>query len=314
MEPEQNATPQKKFRLKAIIKRIITNRKFLISMALVVIIFVLEFTTDFVEIVIGSVMELTNPYRPRSGTIWKLYEKDRLASQQLEKITSELPKSIPEIAEIKNLSQLKDQLEKQHTVLITADQFRNLYNQIPIRISGDIISPFDLLKLSHNKKWNWTKVVKTDSNLSFFFLDGEKQLLMDSYPPLSVLYTTPPMSSSHQVCLDSMDVFKGRVFSAEQFFAIFDDLPNSIKLRLINNPYQLVKWDPDIQQVAISRYVEENSVAIGFQVRQGIYTEVYIFEASDWAVEYFIEQFNQKFPASSLDFPEDRYETLPDNY
>lgn len=313
---ENNLTVEEKSKksLKQLLINSLTNRKFLISLGIILVLTVFEFTTDFVEIVIGSALELTNPYRPKSGRIWELHKKDRLASEQLEEITKSLPEQKQEIPEINDVIQLRDLLQENETVLITADQFLELYNQIPIRISGDIISPFDLLKLSHSNKWIWTKIVKSDSSLSFYFFDGDKQLLMDTYPPLSVLYNIPAAAKSHVVSLDSMNIFKGRTINRTQFFAVFDELPNSVKLRLINNPFQLVKWDKDIQKFGISRYIDDNTVRIGFQINQGIYTEVFTFEASDWAVDILIEKLNELYPELNFDFPEDRYSAFPDYF
>ena len=148
-------------------------------------------------------------------------KKDRLASEQLQEIVASLPVEQPELPEISDLVQLKIQLEQQQSLLITADQFRDLYNQIPTRIAGEVIPPLYLLKLSHSRKWIWTKIVKNDSSLSFFFFDGDKQLLMDTYPPLSVLYTIPATDQSGSVSLDSMEIFKDRTISRDQFFAVF---------------------------------------------------------------------------------------------
>jgi len=313
-EKELNLEITKNQRLNEIITKLLTNRRIIITFVLIIVLTIIEFTTDFAEIMIGNAIELTNPYRPKSGTIWELHKKDRLANEQLEEITKALPDRKQEIPEINDLLQLKIKLEEQGTLQITADQFRNLYNQIPTRISGDIITPLDLLKLSHSKKWIWTKIVKSDSSLSFYFLDGDKQLLMDTYPSLSVLYTIPEAEQLHQVSLDSMMIYKGRTISAEMFFLVFDDLPNSIKLRLINNPFQLVKWDRNIQKVGISRYINDNVVTIGFQVNEGIYTEIYTFQASDFAVDYFIEKLNELFPELSLDYPEEKYSAFPDYF
>ena len=315
MEKEEATFESKPSRnLKSKIFRLLTNKKFLITLSALVLIIIFEFTSDFVEIVLGNIVELTNPYRPKSGTIWELHKKDRLASEQLKEIVDSIPENEREIPEISDLFQLKNQLEQQQSLLITADQFRDLYNEIPIRIAGDVIPPLDLLKLSHSQKWIWTKIVKNDSSLSFYFFDGDKQLLMDTYPPLSVLYTIHNVNQNGLVSLDSMEIFEGRTISRDQFFAVFDDLPNSVKLRLINNPFQLVKWDRNIQKVAISRYVDDNTVSIGFQVNQGIYTEVFTFEASDWAVDIFIEKLNNIYPGINFEYSEDRYSASPDYF
>ncbi len=294
--------------------RVFTNKKFLITLSILILIAILEFTTDFVEIVLGNIVELTNSYRPQSGTIWELHKQDRLANEQLAEIIESLPAEEQQLPEITDLMQLKSRLEQQGSLLITADQFNNLYNQIPIRVASDVISPYDLLKLTHSHKWVWTKIIKNDSSLSCYFFDGDKQLLMDTYPPLSVLYTIPEADRSSQMSLDLMDMFKGRMISRDQFFVAFNDLPNSVKLQLINNPFQLVKWDGNIQKVGLSRYIDDGIVSIGFQVNQGIFTEVFTFEASSWAIDIFIEKLNSLYPGINFAYPEDRYSASPDSF
>lgn len=293
---------------------LLKSRNTIITILAVLIFTVLEFTTDFVEIVIGSAIEFTNPFRPKSGTIWDRHEKDQIASEQLEAISKSIPDEQDEIPDIRDSSQLQKILDEQETVMIGAEQFRNVYNQIPTRFSYQIIPPFDLLKLAHSRKWIWTKVIKGENNLAFHFLDGDKQFLMDTYPPLAVLYEISDVENTKIMALDSIDIFIGRTITREQFFNVFDDLSNSMKLRLINNPFQLVKWDRNIRKVGISRYAIGNIVTIGFEIDQGNYTEIYSFEASDLAADNFIERLNKLYPALNLDYPEDKYSDFPDHF
>lgn len=287
--------------------KLITGKKFLTTLSVICFFLVIEFTTDMVEIVVGGIIELTNPFRPKAGTIWELNEKDQLASDQLQAITQNLNEKRIEAADIRDLFQLKDELKNQQTILITAAKFKTLYNQMPPRFSYDIISPFDLLKLSHNRKWTWTKIIKSENSLNFYFLDGDNQLLMDTYPPLTVLYNIPNAETNHNASLDSMAMFKGRTFTADKFFAAFDDFTNVVKLQLINNPYLLIKWDNNIRKVGISQYTIDNTVMIGFEINQDIYTEVYTFEASELAANYLIARINEIYPALNLHFPERKY-------
>ena len=215
--------------------RIFKNKKFLIASALLISIVALEFTTDFVEISLGKIIELTNPFRPKAGTIWDMNKKDQIASDRLREIAKNIPTRKIELREIKDLKELSEILEAEQTVLLSHEQFRIIYNQIPPRLSFDIIPPFDFLKLSHSHKWTWTKISKEENNLSFYFLDGDKQLLMDTYPPLTVLYNIPHENNFHSESLDSMDIFRGRTFSREHFFTAFDELSYHVKLQLINN-------------------------------------------------------------------------------
>lgn len=296
-------------RPKSRFKKIVTSKLFIVNAIVVTLLIVVEFTTDFVEIAIGSVIELTNPFRPQSGTIWDLYNKDRSANDQVAEISSAIPDRQQKIPEITDLVQLREKLEQEETLLISADKFLDLYNQMPTRFSSKVISPFDLLKLTHSHKWLWTKLVKSENNINIYFFDGDKQLIMDTYPPLSVLYDVSETEREHKVSLDSLDLYKNRTFSREQFFEAFDNLSsNATKFQLINDPFRLIKWDRDIRRVGVSKYTTTNyTVNIGFEVNQGIYTEIYTFEASELAAGYFIAKLNELYPELNLDFPERKY-------
>ncbi len=285
---------------------LVSHRKVIILVSILLVLLIVEFSFDLAEIVLGSIVELTNPYRPRSGTIWELHRKDQLASEKMKQIIATLPNEPPPLPQITTLPHLKTWLEREGSAIILADQFRDLYGQFPPNLAGELISPFDLLKLSHSRKWVWTKIVKSDSSLSCYFLDGDKQLLLDSYPPISVLSAIADSSQIASPALDLMEPFTGRTISRDQFFAAFDELPNSVKLQLINNPFLLVKWDKNIQKVAISWYATGDVVRLGVQVKQGIYSEVHIFEANIWAVELFIEKLNRLYPGLHYVDPEER--------
>jgi len=306
----ENFSPEKAeispSKIKLFLKKHFTLKR-IIVISIVLIFLIVEYSADFVEIFIGNALELTNSFRPKSGTVWELNQKDQIASDQLQQISQNVKEPKIEVNEIKDLLQLQQQLNKKKSIMLSAARFKELYSQIPPRYSYDIIAPFDLLRLSHSRKWAWTKIVKEDNNLAFYFLDGDKQLLMDTYPPLIVLYNFPHQQTNQPTSLDSMEFFKNRTFSAEQFFAAFDDLPNSVKLQLINNPYQLIQWDESIQKVGISSYSIDHSVLLGFEVTQGIYTEIYTFEASELAANYLIAHLNELYPELNLSFPERQY-------
>ena len=304
--PEETNQEKPKLREKFSLKKHLTPKRALV-IAIVALFFIVEYSADFIEIIIGNALEITNSFRPKSGTIWELNLKDQKASDQLQQISQNVKEPKVEITEVKDLFQLQQQLDKKKNVVLSAKKFKELYSQIPPRYSFDIISPFDLLRLSHSRKWAWTKIIKEENNLAFYFLDGDKQLLMDTYPPLLVLYNFPHQQTEQTASLDSMDFFANRTFSADQFFSAFDDLPNSVKLQLINNPYQLIQWDENIQKVGISRYSIDHSVLLGFEVKQGIYTEIYTFEASELAANYLISHLNELFPELNLHFPERQY-------
>jgi hypothetical protein len=188
-------------------------------------------------------------------------------------------------------------------VIISAEQFLKIYNQLPPATAGEIILPFDLLKISLDRKWEWTKISRGANRLSIFFLDGDYQLLHDSYPDLSILFHVKLDVSAAPHSLGSMPAFAGRTVTADQFFNALNNLPDPIKLQLINNPYQLVRWYQKIRLVGISNTVEEQTIAIGFEVIEENETRVYTFQASTIAANFFIDQLNTLYPDLDLTMP-----------
>lgn len=264
----------------------------------------IEFIFDIAEITVGEILEISNPFRPKSGTIWDLNKQDQIADRHLLEISKNINDNKIERPQVNTIFKLKSLLNEQGTLIISVDQFLKLYNLLPPRSAQEIISPFELLKILHSQKWTWTKIIKGENTLRFFFLDADNQLLLDSYPDFSVIYNITTMKESQETALESMSIFSGRSISFEQFFNSFNSLPNPIKLQLINNPYQLIKWYNNIRLVAISRFVKNHTVLIGFEVFNGIDNEVYTFQASEIATNYLITQLNLLYPNLKFEMPE----------
>ncbi|MDZ7264303.1 MAG: hypothetical protein ONB16_06940 [candidate division KSB1 bacterium] len=289
--------------MRAKLIRQFTRKRFVLPLLVGIGLILLEFTTSFVEIALGTLLEVTNPWRSQSGTVWELHKKDALASQQLQHIAAAAQQQPMVFHAVGDLLQLKSALDSLRSITLTADQFLNLYHQFPPPVAFEMISPFDLLKLSHSGKWVWTKIVKDEHSLSIYCLDGEKQLLMDAYPPLTVLYDLAGTMNFRSVSLDSMPQYAGRIVSRDQFFQAFDDLASAVKMQIINNPALLIKWDKNIRRVGIARYPIDNMVNIGFEINNGLYIDVISFGASEWAADFLIEKLNALYPELNLEPP-----------
>lgn len=281
--------------------------KSIITITILFILAVIEFKLDVAEVIVGRVLEWTNPLRPRAGTIWEYEKRDRLASVQLEKIVGSASAEQGEMPEVRDLFELRANLEQDKQVILSAAQFLELYNQLPPQYAQEIIAPFELLKITHSGKWFWTKIQRSENELSFYFLDGDNQLIMDTYPGLAVLYNMVKAGSEDRYSLENFMEFSGRIVSANQFYQAFNPLSTQIKLQLVNNPFQLLKWGDNLKRVAISRYSVNNTVELGFEVSNGMFTEVHRFQASELAATYLIAKINEMFTTINLDMPEARY-------
>ena len=271
-------------------------------MLLGIIFLIVEFSFDFVESTIGYFVELTNGFRPKTGTIWQQDQKDKIAEEKLAEISQQLPKT--EIRDdIQDLTQLKTILDEQGNVLISSNQFLRIYTTLPPASARQLISPFTLIRLTHTGKWTETQLSKGDQQLSIFFLDADHQLLMDSYPPLSAIFNVSSLVLKRTSSLNSMPQFAGRSVPADQFFDALLSLPTNIQRQLISNPFQLVVWQKNLQAVAISQYVRNYTVQLGFEIVNGYETRVKTFEASQLAVSYLITRLNEMYPEINLSMP-----------
>ncbi|MEE4311434.1 MAG: hypothetical protein V2J62_06145 [candidate division KSB1 bacterium] len=287
----------------------IINKRF-IGLVLVLLLFLLaELIFDVVEIGVGFVLETTNAFRPKTGTVWELNQSDRTAREQISHISGEGSERDNQL-NIAGISDLKKILEEKNTVFITRDQLLSIYNDVPPRLARAIVPPLDLLKVIQSQQWVRTKIVKTDKTLNFYLMDGKNQLIYDSYPDRSLFYGVHLELNTNSHGLESMDEFSSRIFTSGQFFSTFCDLPNSIKLQLINDPYFLIRYHKRIVSVAISRYSHDGIVNLGFDVRDGSNGNIKIFQSSLISANYLISGLNEKYSDLEFSFPEPKYEII----
>jgi hypothetical protein len=266
------------------------------------ILIIIELVFHVTESTIGFFVELTNGLRPKSGTIWSQNTHNIEADQQLEAYYKQQP-AVEEIVRIDDLYQLKSLLDERPSVLISSDQFLLVYSQLPPGSSQQIIPPFKLLQLIHEKQWTRTRISKGEQQLSFFFLDSDNQLLMDSYPLLGAIYDVATSASFRRTSFQAMTEFSGRIIAADQFMTALLYLPANIQRQIISNPFQLIGWYKNLSAVAISKFIVDDTVLIGFEITSGMDSQVHTFEASQLAIGYLINQLNHLNPELNISMP-----------
>jgi len=281
--------------------------KNVIGFFLLILIFVIiELLFDVIEIALGEIIDWTNPLRPTTGAVWTLEYKDENASRQLQTIIEEMPEKKPELMDIDSFDELNQILDEQEEVIIGKDNFLDIYTQLPREFAQEIMSPFDMIPLARGDTWVKTKIVKGENELRIYLMDAADQLIRDCYPSLSKYHKTMLIKGSHGLTLEQLDEFDGRVVSGDEFYQAFNSLPLSRKVYIMNDPFQLLKWGDSLKNVAISRYVVDGGVKIGFEVSisNGTLPEVHQYYASEIAVTYLINRINRLFPGKNLQMPE----------
>jgi len=62
------------------LRELVFKKNVIIICAILFFFFIIEFSLDIGEIIVGQILELTNGFRPQAGTIWELTKKDRVAA------------------------------------------------------------------------------------------------------------------------------------------------------------------------------------------------------------------------------------------
>ncbi|MBN1350078.1 hypothetical protein JXJ21_11755 [candidate division KSB1 bacterium] len=285
-------------------KKRLYSRGFIVTASVIVFLIIIEFLFDVAEIGLGEIIDWTNPLRPTSGAVWSLEQKDQQAAEKLITLVEDIPEVTPEISSFSSFDNLLQALQPGKELIISKENFIELYTGLPYTFRQDIVSPFEMIRIARDSNWKTTKIARTGEQLSIYLLDGADQPMRDFYPALAK-YQSPVQVSGEQVeHLSEHEEFRNRIITADEFYDAFNSLPLAKKAYIMNNPIQLLKWGDALQHVAISRYVFNGSVSIGFEVREGIGSEIYQYQANELATTHLVKRLNELYPEKHLTMPE----------
>lgn len=294
-------------------RRFFSSPKFLLGIVIILSCLVIEGLFDVVEKGVGEFLVLTNAIRPRVGPVWKREINDEIATRQLQEMISEIPEEKPPLTEILSFESLLQHLEQQPDLLISKKNFLKIYAQLPYSLAQQIISPYDLLELMPDPRWQQCRLQKSENDLAMYLLDGENELLKNCHLALNQLDGMAQPTAEPIALLENSEEFQGRTISRAVFLTAFNTLPANIKIFVMNDPMQLIRWDESLRQVAISRYVIDGAVSVGFQIQTGISSSVARYQASEIAAAALVDQINKILTDKFLAMPERKALNVDEN-
>jgi len=294
-------------------RRFFSSPKFLLGIVIILSCLVIEGLFDVVEKGVGEFLVLTNAIRPRVGPVWKREINDEIATRQLQEMISEIPEEKPPLTEILSFESLLQHLEQQPDLLISKKNFLKIYAQLPYSLAQQIISPYDLLELMPDPRWQQCRLQKSENDLAMYLLDGENELLKNCHLALNQLDGMAQPTAEPIALLENSEEFQGRTISRTVFLTAFNTLPANIKIFVMNDPMQLIRWDESLRQVAISRYVIDGAVSVGFQIQTGISSSVARYQASEIAAAALVDQINKILTDKFLAMPERKALNVDEN-
>ena len=265
-----------------------SNKKQIWIIAIIAIVF-LELLFDVFEIVMGKYMVAINPARPQVGRLWEEEQKDILGEEEAAMVETLPPDSVYThlIADYFELLRL---LQAQGKATLTKQNFLDFYKHIEPKLAKQLVDPLDLYDLDRNGNWRSVFIRKTSGQLSLSFLDGFNQPIKETYASTDI--TSGPLKNTSQ--LENDPAYVGRLVSSEIFFTAFDQLSRLYRLQIMNDPYRLIQWKDTLFRVGISKFSQNGSVELAFELDDGSVSNIYKVTAAELAVGYLVSAINQQ--------------------
>jgi hypothetical protein len=251
---------------------------------LILAVLIAELRFGWLEQMLGGYLVSTNARRPETGAIWDVGHQTRTALATLEEIVSSRQSSQREARGAETLAQIISGLTADQGVMIAKEHFRALYNKLPAVLSQEILSPYGLLQLCSQGRWNRAYFNKNGEALKIYFLDQHNQVLRQVTISSDLLYLIRRGEVAIDGTLKNLSDFADQVYPADRFFDALDSLPEEVRRGILPQPLTLLQIDGRIVQVGISDEVEAENVGIGFEFEQANTHKVILVQGRQWDV------------------------------
>jgi hypothetical protein len=243
-----------------------------------------ELRFDWSEQIIGHFLMTTNANRPESGAIWEKGHRTATARQTLEKIITDRQTIQREAREAQSFSQIAQTLAKGHDVILSASQFKRLYNSLPPERAGELLTPYTLIRMHAQGQWDRTFFEPTEQGLQIYFLNRDNRVLHQLQIDNHSLAKIEQGASARRQSLDHLPQFSERIYTAEIFFTALEQMPEDIRRNIIPWPESLLKAPGRCRRAGISDEVLSGYIEIGLEIEDDRQTRVMLFRGRDWAV------------------------------
>ena len=251
---------------------------------LVLLVLMTELRYDWAERLVGSYLVTTNPSRPESGAIWDKGHRTEDARQVLEKIVTDKQAVQREAREAENFTQIAQTLSRGIELIISADHFRHLYNQLAPEIASELLSPYAMVRLISEKEWDRAFFEPGVDGFSIYLLNRDNRVLRQLTVSAETLARIERGETPRTDTLDNLPQFENRIYPAERFFKALEAVSEDARRQAVPWPENLLKSPGRVTRVAISDEVLSGYIEMGFELEEPHRTRVVLFQGRDWAV------------------------------
>jgi hypothetical protein len=243
-----------------------------------------ELKFAWIEQAAGAYLVSTNAERPESGAIWEKGRKTQMARTAVEKLASDREAHQRMARNAGSFNEIVAALAPGQGVMLSVEHFREIYRKLPEGFAAELVSPFDLLRLSSEGRWSRTYLEKSADGLMVYLLEPNNHVLRQTKVGAASLTALARGSEAAGRTLDELADFRNRIYPADRFFAVLASLPEEVRRGLISQPERLLDISGRITRVGISDESVSGRVDVGFEIRTGAQRRVELVQAQDWAV------------------------------
>jgi len=243
-----------------------------------------ELKLNWVERLVGAYLVATNAERPESGAIWEKGRKAQTARMAIDKLASDREASQRMARNAGTLNEIVAALAPGQGAMLSAEHFRELYQKIPSGIAAEMISPFDLLRFTSEKRWTRAYLEKSSEGLTIYLLEANNQVLRQFRVAAATLALMARRGAAASQALEDLASFQNRIYTAERFFAALSALTEEERRGLIAQPERLLEVSGQITRVGLSDEALAGFVDVGVEVQAGSQRRVILIQGQDWAV------------------------------
>jgi len=270
----------------------------IILVALLAALVASELKLNWVERLVGAYLVATNAERPESGAIWEKGRKAQTARMAIDKLASDREASQRMARNAGTLNEIVAALAPGQGAMLSAEHFRELYQKIPSGIAAEMISPFDLLRFTSEKRWTRAYLEKSSEGLTIYLLEANNQVLRQFRVAAATLALMARRGAAASQSLEDLASFQNRIYTAERFFAALSALTEEERRGLIAQPERLLEVSGQITRVGLSDEALAGFVDVGVEVQAGSQRRVILIQGQDWAVWRLRSLLEGKSPAA----------------
>jgi len=246
--------------------------------------FIAELRFDWAEHLVGRYLVTTNPFRPESGAIWEKGHRTEDARQVLEKIVTDKQAVQREARDAQNFTQIAQALSRGIELIISADHFRHLYNELPPELAAELLSPYTLVRIISKNEWDRAFFEPGASGFSIYFLNKDNRVLQQLTVSADMLARMEQGETPRIDRLENLPQFANRIYTADRFFRALESVSEDVRRQGVPWPENLLKSPGRVSRVAISDEVFSGYIELGFELEEPTQTRVILFQGRDWAV------------------------------